>query len=74
MTKREQRRFIRDLLMNIQRDIRDAIRTNGIPRLWDGIELREYIAEKADRSRATRALVGQRAQTYRNLITISSGL
>jgi hypothetical protein len=74
MTKREQHRFVRDLLRSIQRDIRDAIRTNGIPRSWDGIELREYIAEKADRSRATRALVGQRAQTYRNLITISAGL
>lgn len=74
MTKREQRRFIRDLLMNIQRDIRDAIRTNGIPRSWNGIELREYIAEKADRARATHALVGQRARDYRNLITISSGL
>jgi|CXWL01.1.fsa_nt_gi hypothetical protein len=58
MTKREQRRFVRDLLMNIQRDIRDAIRTNGIPRSWNGIELREYIAEKADRARATHALVG----------------
>ena len=74
MTKREQHRFVRDLLRSIQRDIRDAIRTNGIPRSWDGIELREYIAEKADRSRAPRALVGQRAQTYRHLITISAGL
>ncbi len=58
MTIREQHRFVRDLLTNIHRDIRDAIRTNGIPRSWDGIELREYIAEKADRARTTRALVG----------------
>lgn len=74
MTKRVQHCFVRDLLMSIQRDIRDAIRTNGIPRSWDGIELREYIAEKADQSRATRALVGQRARDYRNLIMISAGL
>jgi hypothetical protein len=74
MTKREQHRFVRDLLTNIHRDIRDAIRTNGIPGSWDGIELREYIAEKTDRARATHALVGQRARAYRNLITISAGL
>ncbi len=74
MTKREQHRFVRDLLTSIHRDIRAAIRTNGIPRSWDGIELREYIAEKADRSRAPRALVGQRARDYRNLITIRAGL
>lgn len=74
MTKREQHRFVRTLLSSIHRGIRVAIRTNVIPRSWDGIELREYIAEKAERSRATRALVGQRARDYRNLITISAGL
>ncbi len=46
MTKREQHRFVRALLNSIHRDIRVAIRTNVIPRSWDGIELREYIAEK----------------------------
>lgn len=74
MTKREQHRFVRDLLTSMHRDIQDAIRTNAIPRSWDGIELREYIAEKADRSRVPRALVGQRARDYRHLIMISAGL
>ena len=74
MTRREQHRFVRDLLNSMHRDIRDAIRSNVIPPYWDGIELREYIAEKANRSRAPRALVGQRARAYRNFITISAGL
>lgn len=74
MTKRDQRRFVQDLLSSIRHDIHVAIHQDRIPRSWDGIELREYIAEKAQRSRATRALVGQRARDYRNHITISAGL
>jgi hypothetical protein len=74
MTKRDQRRFVSDLLKSIQADIMRAIHTGLIPRSWNGIELREYIAEKAERSRATHALVGQRARDYRNHITINAGL
>jgi len=45
-----------------------------IPRSWDGIELRAYIADKAQRSRAHRVLVGQRALAYRNHVTITASL
>jgi hypothetical protein len=74
MTKRDQRQFVGDLLRNIRADIMSAIRIGLIPRSWDGIELREYIADKAQRSRATRALVGRRAWDYRNHITTIAGL
>ena len=74
MTKRDQRRFVSDLHKSIQADIMCAIQTGLIPRSWDGIELREYIADKAQRSRAHRVLVGQRARDYRHHITISAGL
>ena len=46
MTKRDQRRFVSDLLRSIRHDINAAINQDLIPRSWDGIELREYIAEK----------------------------
>ena len=74
MTKRDQRQFVGDLLRNIRADIMSAIRSGLIPRSWDGIELREYIADKTQRSRATHALVGRRARDYRNHITIIAGL
>ncbi|MDR4466396.1 MAG: hypothetical protein MRJ66_19260 [Nitrospira sp.] len=74
MTKRDQRQFVSDLLRSIRHDIHAAINQDRIPLSWDGIELREYIADKAQRSRAHRVLVGQRACDYRNHITINAGL
>ncbi len=74
MTTRDQRRFVSELLRSIQADIMHAIDTELIPRSWDGIELREYLAEKTQRSRATHVLVGQRARDYDNHITITAGL
>ena len=74
MTKQDQRRFVSDLLRSIRQDIDAAIHQGLIPRSWDGIELREYIADKAQRSSAHRVLVGQRARAYRNHVTISASL
>lgn len=74
MTKRDQRRFVSDLLRSIRHDIHAAIKQDLIPRSWDGIELREYIADKAQRSRAHRVLVGPRALAYRNHVTITASL
>ena len=66
MTKRAQRRFVSDLVGSIRHD--------RIPFSWDGIEVPEYIADKAQRSRPAHALMGRRARDYRNHITISAGL
>lgn len=74
MTKRDQRRFVSDLLRSIRHDIHAAINQDRIPRSWDGIELRAYIADKTQRSRAHRVLVGQRALAYRNHVTITASL
>ena len=74
MTKRDQRQFVSDLLRGIRHDIHAAINQDRIPPSWDGIELREYIADKAQRSRAHRVLVGQRARNYHNHLTITRGL
>ena len=62
MTKRDQRQFVHDLLSSIRDDIHAAIQQDRIPRSWDEIELREYIADKVQRSRATHALVGRQAR------------
>jgi hypothetical protein len=74
MTKREQKRFVRELLGSIESDIRKYISTDEIPSSWDGIELREYIYEKALRARANHLLTGQRGRDYRNQITITASL
>ena len=74
MNKREQKRFVRELLGSIERDIRKHIATGEIPNTWDGIELREYIYEKALRARAIHLLLGTRGREYRNHITVSANL
>jgi len=74
MTKRAQRQFVGDLLRNIRADIMSAIHTGLIPTEWDGIELHEFIADKAQRSRAAHALAGRRAKDYRNHMIITAGI
>lgn len=74
MTKLEQMRFVNELLGSIKADIRSAIQRNEIPRSWNGIELREYIYEKAQRSRVNDLLEGKRGRDYRNTITVSPNL
>lgn len=44
MTKKEQLRFCNELIHNIAVEIRGKVK--NFPEEWDGIELREYIAEK----------------------------
>lgn len=73
MTKRAQRQFVGDLVRNIRADIMSAIHTGLIPTEWDGIELREFIADKAQRSRGSCAR-GRRAKDYRNHMIITAGL
>ena len=74
MTKLEQMRCVNDLLGSIKADILSAIQRNEIPRSWNGIELREYIYEKAQRSRVNDLLEGKRGRDYRNTITVSPNL
>ncbi|MBL8075583.1 MAG: hypothetical protein JNL29_14540 [Nitrospira sp.] len=74
MTKRAQRQFVGDLLRNIRHDIMGAIHSGLIPTEWDGIELREFIADKTQRSRAAHALVGRRAKDDHNHMIIRAGL
>ena len=44
MTKAEKRAFIRDLIWSTEKTVLEAV--SAMPENWDGIELREYIAEK----------------------------
>lgn len=49
MTRKEQKKFIRDLMNNMKRGIIDKIDGKQIPKNWTGKDLRLYIAEVADR-------------------------
>lgn len=51
MNKAEKKRFIRQLIRNVQNDLIEAV--DRLPEEWDGIELRELIADRFDLARAT---------------------
>ena len=74
MTRAEQKRFVRELIDGIHGDVNAAIDNEDIPEAWDGIELREYIYEKALRARANHHLTGKRGREYRNVLTINPNL
>ncbi len=44
MTKKEQKRFIKELISNVEKDI--LKKADQFPEVWDGRELRIFIAEK----------------------------
>ena len=72
MTRQEQANFITELMASIEDDIIAATVSGAIPEEWDGIELREYLYEKALRSRANHHLTGKRGRDYRNTITVNN--
>ena len=76
MNKRQQKALARDLCDSILSSVLTAIEQRDIPPEWDGIELREYIAELADRSRATymRDKRQPRKREYDNHVTITANL
>jgi hypothetical protein len=49
MTLREKKRFIRSLMESVFKEMREKVA--AMPEEWDGLELRELIADKFDRER-----------------------
>jgi hypothetical protein len=51
MTPDDQIPFVNGLIENVRKEIVQRIETRGIPETWDGIELRELIADYFDQCR-----------------------
>lgn len=68
MTKDEQLRLVDELINNVRKDI--VAHLKDIPETWDGIELREYIAEKFNRQKASMSL--KRKREYNNYILVNN--
>ncbi len=67
MDAKEQKRLLKDILHNIERDMIGKIDTGKIPENWDGIELREYIADQAKWHKMEK----RRAKAYRNTVLVN---
>jgi len=64
MKKKEKISFIRQLTKSVADEIVLKIRNNRIPEKWDGVELRQYLADKFSSSSVLRHDKRRRREYY----------
>jgi hypothetical protein len=70
MTKQEQIKFCKELIKNVQWEIVE--KSSLIPAGWEGIELRNYIADCFKRAAFVGVLDKQRRKNYNNDIIVNN--
>jgi len=70
MTKTEQRRFIRELVASVRGDILESVAK--MPAEWDGVELRQYIADKFADCVIKSMMHRRRRRDYDNTIIVTN--
>ncbi len=65
-------KFVAELGQNVLEDIYVAIRTGKIPEDWDGIELRQYMADCFERTVFKGTLKGSRKRKYNNDVLVNN--
>jgi hypothetical protein len=68
MTKVEQRKFIRELVGNVRKDLLKQVPL--IPATWDGHELRQFIADRFQESSWTLKENKRRYRDYQNDVAV----
>lgn len=66
MTQAKQRRFIRELIRNVKKDV--IANVPKMPEYWDGIELRQYIADKFTDCVFKSTMDRTRRRDYNNIV------
>ena len=72
MTTNEQIQFVKELTKSITNELINDIKIGKIPPNWDGIELRQIIADKCKRTVLEGALVGSRKREYNNIVLVNN--
>lgn len=70
MTKLEQINFVNELCNNVKNQIVFDIRKDKIPGEWEGMELRQYIADKFSESTIKMSL--DRKREYNNTVLVNN--
>jgi hypothetical protein len=68
VTLREKRKFIRDLMENVFVEMRT--KAAQMPEEWNGIELRQLLADKFNHETCPHLLTGRRKRDYRNEVIV----
>lgn len=70
MNTQEKKRFIRDLMGSVQKELLGKVL--NMPEHWDGIEIRQRIAEKFASETFPHMLIGKRKREYRNTCIVNN--
>lgn len=73
MDRREKKKFVRSLSQSVTSMILKYIDAGKVPEEWDGVELRQLMADKFDQCVFKGSLTGRRLKEYKNA-TIVNGL
>ena len=71
MTPNEQASFIKELSKNITAELLADIRAYKIPVHWDGVELRQLLADRMAQGVFLGLLVGHRKREYNNSVLVN---
>lgn len=72
MTQNEQKLFVYQLGNSIVHELIQQIDRGNIPPHWDGIELRELLADKFARETYHELMRGKRKKDYNNTVIINN--
>jgi hypothetical protein len=72
MREQEKKEFVESLIDRIKQDILSRI--EAMPEIWDGIELRQYIADRFKDCIWDQGLKGSRKRDYKNELLINARL
>lgn len=72
MKNYEQSMFVNEMIERIRADILVKITIGTIPESWDGVELRQYIAERFNECIMKETLTGKRKREYKNTKLINN--
>lgn len=70
LIKEQQKAFVRELTDSISQSIIRSIEVGKIPEDWDGIELRQLMADKFKEAACSHLMNGKRGRDYRNHVLI----
>lgn len=73
MDRIDQKHIVQDLLKNLSRHLLGGLDNGHIPEAWDGIELRQYLADTAQTRFAVK-MDSRRKKAYQNALTINPNL
>jgi len=70
MTLKEKKRFIRQLVNNVKKDM--LSKANKMPSEWNGIELREYIKDCFSEVVISGTISRSRKRDYKNFVIVNN--